>query len=254
MNCKNCNAELKEGVLFCQECGAKVEEEATENVSKCRQCGAELESGIKFCSQCGAAITDEQTENTTDDSVEMKDAVEKNVYTEKTNPFAMKVKAKLKEKPKFFGAIGIIALVLVVASSIGIGVSGNRSKPAETSGAGISSSASKSGSSSKAGSSSKSSSSSSGALTENLKEAMVASALMSEVRTKFPIADAGSTKYKINKTEQKSGYTIVYGKLYLYDKYGKSTTGRSDGSGSSIRTFEVKISNSTKKVSSCTIK
>ena len=243
MNCKNCNAELKEGVLFCQECGAKVGEESTENVSKCRQCGTELESGIKFCSQCGTAVTDEQTEDTTDDSVEMRDAVEK-------NDLVMKAKAKIKKKPKFFGAIGIVALILVVASSIGIRVD-NKSTSSPSSENKSSSSVSKSGSSS---SSKSGSSSSSGALTENLKEAMVASALMSEVRTKFPIADAGSTKYKINKTEQKSGYTIVYGKLYLYDKYGKSTTGRSDGSGSSIRTFEVKISNSTKKVSSCTIK
>lgn len=251
MNCKNCNAEMKEGALFCQECGAKVGDDLPETSLKCAKCGAELEPGIKFCSQCGTVVTDGQTENTTGDLAEVKDGAENNVYAGQTNDLVMKAKSKIKKKPKYFGAIGIVVLILVVASSISLGISSNRNKPAETSKTESSSSTSKSGSSS---SSKSGSSSSSGALTENLKEAMVASALMSEVRSKFPIADAGSTRYKINKTEQKSGYTIVYGTLHLYDKYGKATTGRSDGSGSYTRSFEVKINNSTKKVSSCTIK
>ena len=245
MNCKVCNAELKEGVLFCQECGAKVEEELTENVSKCRKCGAKLDPGIKFCNQCGTAVAYNETE----ESVELKDGAENNVYTEKPNNFVMKVKSKIKGKPKFFGAIGIIAIILVIASSIGIGVSVNRNKAAETSKTGISSSASKSGGSSKS-----SSSSSSKSMSEDVKKLIVESALRNKVTQKYPIADAGSTRYKINKTEKKNGYTIVYGTLNLYDKYGKPTTGNSDRSGSYTRTFEVKIDNSTHKVSSCTIK
>lgn len=257
MNCKICNAELKEGALFCQECGAKVEDDLTETSLKCLKCGAELEPGIKFCSQCGTAVTDEQTENTADDLAEVKDGVENNVYAEQTNDLVMKAKLKIKKNPKYFGAIGIVVLILAVASSISLGISSNRNKSAETSKSESSSYESKSGSSSsKSGRSTSKSggSSSSGTLTEDLKEAMVASALINEVKTKFSIADAGSTKYKINKTEKKGNDTIVYGTLHLYDKYGKATTGRSDGSGSYIRSFEVKINNSTKRVSSCKIK
>lgn len=250
MNCRICNAELKKGAAFCQECGAKVEEESTENISKCCKCGAELEAGIKFCNQCGTAVTDHITEDAIEKSAEAEDGAENNVQTEKADSFAMKIKEKIKEKPKFFGAIGVVVLILAVSSSIGIGVSGNRNKPAETSGTGISSSASKSGSSS----SKSSSSSSSGTLNEDLKKLMVESALRNEVKKSYPLADPGSTKYNINKSEKQGGYTMVYGKVYLYDKYGKSTKGRSGSSGSSIRTFEVKIDNSTKKVSSCTIK
>lgn len=269
MNCKICNAELKEGAPFCQECGAKVGDDLTESSLKCPNCGAELAPGIKYCNQCGAAAADGQTENTEDNSAEAKDGAENNdnteqnnVYSQQTNDVVTKAKSKIKKNPKFFGAIGVVALILVVASSISLGISGKKNKPAEASKSSSVSSksgsvSSKSGSSSSksGGSSAKSSgSSSTGKLTEKLKETMVASALMSEVKKKFPIADAGSTKYKINKSEQKNGYTVVYGKLYLYDKYGKASTGRSDGSGSYIRTFEVKISNSTNKVSSCTIK
>lgn len=264
VNCKICNAELKDGALFCPECGTKVGDDVTETPLKCQKCGAELEPGIKFCSQCGTAVTDNQANNTSDAPAETSD--ENNIYTEQNNDFAEKVKSQIHKKPKYFAAIGIVALILIVSSSISLGVKSSRSKPAETAKTESSSSTSKAGSSSsKSGGSSSSksggsyssksgSSSSSGALTEDLKKIMVESAIMSEVKQKFPIADAGSTRYKINTSEQKNGYTIVYGKLYLYDKYGKSTTGRSDGSGSYIRTFEVKISNSTNKVSSCTIK
>ena len=58
----------------------------------------------------------------------------------------------------------------------------------------------------------------------------------------------------IRKTEKKGNDTVLYGKLYLYDKYGKSTTGYSDGSGSYIRSFTVEIDNDTGKAVSCTIK
>ena len=232
MNCKFCNADLAEDALFCQECGAKVEDSPTEDAPNYCKCGAELAPGVKFCNQCGAAVTD----NTIEDNA----GVERQTNTNKIRSFGANAIAYIKSKPKLFGIIGAVVLVLIIGISIGGSVLHNNSKPAKTT-------TTSSSSSSKSGSSS-----SSGALTENLKEAMVASALMSEVKTKFPIADAGSTKYKINKTEQKSGYTIVYGKLYLYDKYGKATTGRSDKSGSYTRTFEVKIKNGT--VSSCTIK
>lgn len=111
MNCKNCNAEMKEGALFCQECGAKVGDDLPETSLKCAKCGAELEPGIKFCSQCGTVVTDGQTENTTGDLAEVKDGAENNVYAGQTNDLVMKAKSKIKKKPKYFGAIGIVVLI-----------------------------------------------------------------------------------------------------------------------------------------------
>lgn len=52
MKCKNCGAELKDGVAFCKECGAKVE-----NAKRyCKQCGSEVPVDAAFCSYCGAKI------------------------------------------------------------------------------------------------------------------------------------------------------------------------------------------------------
>lgn len=131
------------------------------------------------------------------------------------------------------------------------------SSSAKTSGS--SSSKSPSGSSSKSSSSSSkkkasSSSSSSAALTDAYCQTLAKGAIYKEVKKKYSLADPDSTKISFNKTEKGSTHTTVYGKLYLYDKYGKLTTGHADKSGSSIRTFEVKISNSSKTVTSCTVK
>lgn len=52
MKCQKCGAELEQGVLFCRECGNKVEAKMF-----CRECGAELSLGAKFCSSCGADAT-----------------------------------------------------------------------------------------------------------------------------------------------------------------------------------------------------
>ena len=53
MKCAKCGAELEDGVLFCRECGAKVE---IPRKRFCRECGAPLANGVKFCSECGAKI------------------------------------------------------------------------------------------------------------------------------------------------------------------------------------------------------
>ena len=227
MNCKFCNAELKEDALFCQECGAKVGDSLKEDVPKYCKCGAELNVGAKFCNQCGAPVIDKNIEDKSD--------IDNFANLNKNRSFAKKTIESIKARPKFFGVIGAGIIVLIVAVSIFGTVSDNNSKSAKTSTTANSSTASIKKS-------------------NDYYESLARSALYNEIKKKYTAADAGSTKYKINKTEKQKDYTIVYGKLYLYDKYGKASTGYSDGSGSYTRSFEVKIKNSTHTVSSCTIK
>lgn len=92
-------------------------------------------------------------------------------------------------------------------------------------------------------------------LTNDEIESIVSSAIYREINSKYDAADAGSCRYKINKTEEeKDGYIYVYGSVTLYDKYGKLTGGWNDGSGSPYRDFTVKINAETKRASSCDIK
>jgi len=46
MKCPKCQADNREGVKFCEECGAKIE-------LKCPKCGAEILLGKKYCGECG---------------------------------------------------------------------------------------------------------------------------------------------------------------------------------------------------------
>ena len=270
MKCKNCNTELQEGAVYCPECGAKVNSDVPSTPLKCRNCGADLTPGAKFCAQCGAATAqpiEQQAE--TAQSTEMAqnaDTAQPNgttaqpsnavqpadvpaangttyAFSEQAGDIVAKTKSKIKQKPKFFGALGIVALILIVASTISLSLPKNSATGPKA----ASSSASSRSSSSKSGSSS------SAVLTEDLKKLLVQSALIKEVREEFPLADPQSTKYVINKTEKDGDETVVYGRVYLYDKYGKTTKGRSGSSGSYSKTFEVTIDNDTRKVESCDI-
>ena len=53
MRCQDCGTELKEGVLFCRECGAKV---TPMTIRFCRECGHHLAEGSKYCVNCGADV------------------------------------------------------------------------------------------------------------------------------------------------------------------------------------------------------
>ena len=52
MICKNCSSVIASGMLFCGNCGTKVENEKP----KCASCGAELMPGMRFCGNCGAKV------------------------------------------------------------------------------------------------------------------------------------------------------------------------------------------------------
>lgn len=80
-----------------------------------------------------------------------------------------------------------------------------------------------------------------GYMDDDLYEQIAVNALYSEIMDRFPDADAGSSKYSVNKIEHLGLNTHVYGQLYLYDKYGDLTSGYSSGSGDYSRSFEVTI-------------
>jgi len=50
MQCPKCQFENREGIKFCEECGAKFE-------SECPACNANIPQGRKFCGECGYALS-----------------------------------------------------------------------------------------------------------------------------------------------------------------------------------------------------
>ena len=70
MKCYKCNANVKEGALFCTQCGTKLplinENNHTENkksFSECPRCNATVKDGAMFCTQCGTKLDDCTNEN-----------------------------------------------------------------------------------------------------------------------------------------------------------------------------------------------
>src|SRR5262245_48625184 len=49
MKCPRCNAENRDGLKFCEDCGARL-------AVACVQCGAEITPGKKFCGSCGNPV------------------------------------------------------------------------------------------------------------------------------------------------------------------------------------------------------
>jgi predicted amidophosphoribosyltransferase len=50
MKCLNCQFDNREGVKFCEKCGAKME-------SACPNCGAKIPLDRQFCGECGHKLT-----------------------------------------------------------------------------------------------------------------------------------------------------------------------------------------------------
>lgn len=59
--CQNCGAEISNGAMFCNVCGAKISAVSAqvEKEEKCVQCGAKVGKADLFCNSCGAKITKE---------------------------------------------------------------------------------------------------------------------------------------------------------------------------------------------------
>lgn len=53
MRCSQCHFENREGVRFCEQCGAKVEQ-------TCAACGSIVPPDRKFCGACGHALASSQ--------------------------------------------------------------------------------------------------------------------------------------------------------------------------------------------------
>ena len=51
--CANCDTVNPEGVKFCQECGARLNQLSR---MKCPGCGAEFPAGTRFCGECGTKV------------------------------------------------------------------------------------------------------------------------------------------------------------------------------------------------------
>ena len=59
MKCRKCQAENRDGIKFCEECGAPMEME-------CPNCNATIPLGKKFCGQCGQKLDSEPPSPTID--------------------------------------------------------------------------------------------------------------------------------------------------------------------------------------------
>lgn len=240
IKCQFCGTELEDNALFCHECGAKVgtypADEVEEQVRTCSSCGAELNPGVKFCSQCGASVSGDPAPETSASP----SGIDTQQIRNSAKQMTENITAKVKANPKLYGIIAAVVVVIIVLIIVISSLTGSDSPSTSGSGSGTSSPSY--------------STSGTAGYDDDTYELLAVSALLKEIDRKYSAADPGSCKYNINKTQKEGNYTVVYGKLYLYDQYGKATTGYSDGSGSYIRTFEVKINDNTGSVSSCTIK
>lgn len=65
MRCRECGADLPDGVSFCRYCGSKVE--PIKEKRFCPSCGASIVPGVKFCRNCGFDILHGRSVDDSDD-------------------------------------------------------------------------------------------------------------------------------------------------------------------------------------------
>lgn len=99
MKCRKCGADLESGVLFCRECGSKVEPIAPQKLF-CRECGRKLDGNAKFCSNCGANLSS-IPEFIESDSVSQEDeAIEMNTSFADSTVEEPEIEVEEREAPK----------------------------------------------------------------------------------------------------------------------------------------------------------
>ena len=103
--CKNCNKELDEGMLFCDACGAKLDDAII-----CKKCGEPIGDGVNFCQICGTPVAEKKKQ------FDIKSLT-------KYLPIVKDFFLKLDKKILAFG-VGAVALVLVIAIVLSILLSG----------------------------------------------------------------------------------------------------------------------------------
>lgn len=147
MKCPNCGAELENGVLFCKDCGYKLN---NENDNKfCRECGAELEKGVKFCSYCGADVnainkilksneeqekennkTEPESNNESKKEINVKNAIaDKLPEIKMPDNIPSNLKAKLSNSKYIIIAAAVVIVFLIIL--IGFGSSNDDSNDVE---------------------------------------------------------------------------------------------------------------------------
>src|SRR5262245_36553976 len=70
MRCARCQAQNREGLRFCEDCGARL-------AATCPSCGAEVTAGKKFCGACGTSLGASETRFTAPESYTPKHLAEK---------------------------------------------------------------------------------------------------------------------------------------------------------------------------------
>lgn len=127
MRCKECGADLPDGVSFCRYCGSKVEQVKEKRF--CPSCGASIVPGVKFCRNCSFDIlhgrsidnSDDRDEDERESKIETKPAVIKKTGFEFWYNFDEVTKAGIFEIGflTYLLAIGIVAqntLAIVMSS------------------------------------------------------------------------------------------------------------------------------------------
>src|SRR5262245_59787931 len=70
MQCPRCRAPNREGLRFCEDCGARL-------AATCPSCGAEVSAGKRFCGSCGTPLGASETSLRTPESYTPKHLAEK---------------------------------------------------------------------------------------------------------------------------------------------------------------------------------